>query len=175
MTARQKLLLVFISGIALIILLVVLFEMILFLPIQSSHATLLDAKLQLAVLEKKNQLLYDLERTLVEKRPQLDIIDGAFLTPQQVVEFIQTLERAAAESNIDLVISSAEIATGESENPTQHSNFSISATGNFTKIYEYITLLENTPYRIEIEQASFDSTDNGTVRANITLSVLTSL
>lgn len=173
MTAERKLILVALAGIAIIVGLLVAISIFIFVPIQNSYATLLQANNQLALLEKKNKLLRDLELLVEQERPRIDLIDGAFLTPDKVVEFIQTLEMAAAKSQVDLIISSAEISSSPSNNESGRSRFTIVLTGDFTRVHEYITLLENVPYYIEISQATLSKLEGSRVRAEVSLSVLT--
>lgn len=173
MTAKRKLLLALVSGLMIITALFVLLNIFLFAPIRDSNATLSEAQRQLAILDKKNRLLLDLERTIIEERPQIDIIDSALLNPHQVVIFIETLEAAALKSGVKLIIGSAEIQAGAPVKSNGRSRFSISASGSFANVHRYITLLENVPYYIEIDQAYLSTVENGAVRADITLKILT--
>lgn len=142
----------------------------LFVPIQRSYDTLLMAKTDLAVLETRSRLLKNLEEIVVSEQENFARIDGAFLKPDKVVEFIQTIETVASVSDVSIVFSTANVADGVNGIPSE---VSFALEGAPARTMRAITLLEYMPFQATINSITLTGIETSTARSQISMSVLT--
>ncbi len=180
-TAKNKFIAVIVLGIALLTGIVVGGGLPIFSQIQGSNQSLLTTHQELASLERKEELLRNLERTVTDLAPDIKKIERTFFNPSDVVNFIVALESAAASSGVKLSITNADLNKPiPNEQPT--SSFTFTAQGSFIQVYRFIVLVESLPFSIEFTDMSLlgqstNPTSPGTsnVQASINLKVLTSV
>ena len=171
MSSKNKLILTLVLGILLNAGFIFLVSKFVFLPIQNSYQNLRTIKSELAILEEKARLLKDLERIVAKEKENITSINAAFLKPDEVVAFVETLEAIAASSNIKLVISTADVPAATSG--AEKSTFSLSVEGTFPNVFQYITLIERAAFQVEIKTANLGILQDGQVRADLEISALT--
>ncbi|OGZ44647.1 MAG: hypothetical protein A2756_05550 [Candidatus Ryanbacteria bacterium RIFCSPHIGHO2_01_FULL_48_27] len=180
-TAKNKFIAVIVLGITILTGIVVSGGLPIFSQIQESNQSLLATHQELASLERKEELLRNLERTVTDLAPDIEKIERTFFKPNEVVNFIVALESAAASSGVELSINNADLnKPAVNEQPT--SSFALTARGSFTQIYRFIVLVENMPFNMEFTNVSLLGQNNtngsapsaSSVQASIDLKVLTS-
>lgn len=142
----------------------------LYTPIQHSYETLLAAKTNLAVLDTRTRLLKDLEETVQAERKNFELIDGAFLKPDNVVEFIRTIESVADAAGVSVVFSTANVSDGLNGTPSE---VSFALEGPRARTMHAVTLLEYIPFQAEITSVTISGIDTATARTQISMNVFT--
>lgn len=74
-------------------------------------------------------------------------IDSVFLDKDSLILFIESMEDAGRASGVSLKISGGDSSVAPS--------FTLSAEGSYGRIINFLSLLESTPYKIDIKSASF--------------------
>lgn len=142
----------------------------LFMPIQQSHATLLQAKNELAVLGKRTRLLKDLEEVIQTEQEHFTLIDNAFLKPDKVVDFIEAVEHIAESAGVDIVFSSANIP-GSAGGASSEVSFALE--GSYSQVMRAVALLEHMSYHTEITAITVSGPDISHAHAQISMDVFT--
>lgn len=116
--------------------------------------SLVDAKVN-SIKETKSQIK-DAETKLSQRRTlnnfveELNIkkqkIDAVFLSKDTLINLIEELEGAGRSAGVTLKIASSETVG----NPV----FSLSAEGDYAKVVRFLVLIENFPYRVDIQSFS---------------------
>jgi Tfp pilus assembly protein PilO len=87
----------------------------------------------------------NLEKSYQEKQDDLSKVAGAFLSPEEIVGFISTLERTAEQTNNIFEIQTTRPLTEKKEEiPSFY--FRLSLWGSFSNLLRFLANLENIPY-----------------------------
>lgn len=140
-------------------LLVALFLLIffIFLPFKE-----IQRKSQELILQKNNALLLESEFQKIENfreryeeyRSNLEKVDNLFVDSQNLVKFIEYLEKSASDLQIKLEISTPSF---KSEEPFPSANLQLFALGDFSKILSFSKELEIGPYLIRIKNLNIEN------------------
>lgn len=150
--SRNKFFIILIGGVILYAAIILFFGVPIYRIIIVSHESLLGAKQELAVLNKKERLLRDLEHTIVDIGPDIEKSDNAFFTSGKVVPFIESIEQAADIAHVTHRINSAALDAVSSGKPA--ARFDITAQGTSLEVRRFIVLLASLPYNSELAQVT---------------------
>ena len=95
-------------------------------------------------LGKKAAMIKDLKKNYEARQADLSEIEGVFLSQEEIVKFISTLEEIALQTNNIFEIQIAQ--SGGQEEKTPSVDFNISLSGGFPNLIRFIAYLEDTPY-----------------------------
>lgn len=146
-----------ISGVflALVICLAVFLVWPVFISIKNSSQELSMQKSGAISLKDKTDSLLDFQKNYESYKPNLDKIDQLFIDSKNPVGLIKFLEKISLEAGVQSEISLPPNAKLQSEGEDlTYINFQIKISGSFAKILEFAKKLENSPYLIEIRDAS---------------------
>jgi len=138
-------------------------------------AELNSARAEIALSENKLKNVRALNNLLEDYLEERSEIGNLFIDEKNIVRFIKDLEQVARESGVSLRVDSATSVTAEGEaGPV----FRLSVSGKFQNLFQYLELLEHSPYLIVFENISFqkgtaDEASKGVPwRTNYTLRVV---
>lgn len=84
-----------------------------------------------------------LNNSLEQISDERALLDSHFAQSSDVVPFMNTIEQLGAPTGASVEIASVETGTNNSELVVD-----LKATGTFEQVYQFLTLLENSPYEI---------------------------
>lgn len=99
---------------------------------------------------QKGQSLKQLNENINIIEPQLEKLNSLFIKPDEVLEFITTLENAANKNNIDQKIN-LDLSMGVDENDYKKTPVQIAAGGSFRDQLKYLSALESLNYYVNIK------------------------
>lgn len=140
------------------------FIWLLFLDIKNNSQKLVSIKNDTVALEAQNSEIEDFKKNYDIYKPNLDIANALFASPQSPVDVIKFLERAAADSGVDLKISLTHDLTQGNGNIL---NFQLFASSDFSKILDFIQKIEHGHYLIQINNASMKNSDNQNAKKSL--------
>lgn len=112
---------------------------------------------KLALNEKSFQNSSSLKVLLEEIKGEKQVIDDIFINRENVINFIESLESLAKQTDVLIKIGSVNI-----ENAKNGSlNLQINLRGDFRQTFHYLVLLENLPYLIDVERVNFRKVEEG--------------
>lgn len=118
--------------------------------IKQSSMISADAESKIALLEKKGREFSLAESNLKDFGPELELLDGAFLSERTFVDFLRLLESLAKKTGVKFFAQNAKLPQSDKE--TASLNFEI--TGNFRGVANFFALLDKIPYAGIVDGAS---------------------
>ncbi len=109
---------------------------------------------RLSTLDSEIKNINVIEGFLEKTASDRIIISQGFIGNDDLLRFIEDIEKVGNESGIEVNVESASLAAGNSK---LGPSFRLRAQGNFSQVFKYMLLLENTPYEISFEDISFTS------------------
>lgn len=102
---------------------------------------------EISTINTKKENLQNL--TSIMKNTEIDrgLINSYFVDSSSKADFIARLEQMAKDSGVALEVSGAQ--------EDLSLKFDLNLTGSFASIYQYLLLVENLPYRIDVEKINF--------------------
>ena len=145
---------------------------------ESSQQLLLEEEARLT-FSKEIENFQNFKEAYQAVEPDLKEVESSFIIPEPPIEFINFLEKTAADSNILLEISS--VSPEKSEGKTWPSlDFNLQASGSFSNFSRFVERLENSLYLIEIydlnmrkSSGASDESSTENVSVNFSLKVFT--
>jgi hypothetical protein len=105
------------------------------------------------------------QKDLQAIKPQLEKIDGSFISNNQPIEFINLLETLAQRTNSLFEINL--MSLGADSNKKENSIlFQISLTGTFGNLMHFLNYLENMKYLVQIQSVDVSQVAGGVARTN---------
>lgn len=104
----------------------------------------------------KKDELKSLSRVLKTFEPERALLDSHFIKSSDVVPFLDTVEKLAGQVKATAEVTSVDITTNNTNLVV-----GVKATGTFESIYKFLTLLENSPYQLEIISMGMLANDSG--------------
>ncbi len=126
-----------------------------FSNIRAKKANTINAVKEITALEESNSKLYDLKNIALEIEIEKNKLNNFFVggSRDDILDFIKLIERIGVLSNTDVT---KNILNNELESElVWNLNTRITASGTWDEVYTFLILLENIPYKLEINQASF--------------------
>jgi len=167
-------------GIALVVL--ILFILLVVLPLvgkikQLAQEYLVNQEI-LTKLDQREYLFKDWEKDYQEKQDQLLMIEKIFLSQEEVVSFISTLEDVAQQTGNVFEIKKAQSYTSPvEENGEIFLSLQISLQGSFNNLLLFLANLENSPYPpyrlLEIDKLSVSQLKQGDLNTTLEVKVFT--
>ncbi len=105
------------------------------------------AETEAASLSRRQNNISQLKTVLAETADQRRVVAGLFITPEQIVPLIESLEREAGRLGASLAINQAE--TGQ-----EHLTLALTATGSFGALSQLLVFVENLPYLTRLESVT---------------------
>ncbi len=114
-----------------------------------------DEREKLAMNEKELQNATSLKGLINEINDDKKIIDTFFINKESAINFIENLESIARQTGASVKIENANIegAGGDSF------SFQINLEGEFRQIFQYLILMENTHYLIDVKKTTLIKSD----------------
>ena len=109
-----------------------------------------------AIFEINVQNLKTLERQIGETENEKRILDSAFVSREDIVPFIDFMEKLGLDVGVAVEFTSVKFDGGKNENP----RLQFKMEGNFKNIFRYIVLLENLPSQAIIEGMDMNKKEN---------------
>ena len=110
---------------------------------------------RISELDSELKNLKVLENFLAQTDDERRLISGGFVGKDNLLDFIEELEKAGAESGLAVRVESANFDVGQAEGSP---SFRLQATGSFQSLFKLMLILENTPYEISFEDVSLSRT-----------------
>ncbi len=105
---------------------------------------------QLANLEGQRLRFSTLKTQMAASGPEREAINRYFVDSNSLPVFIERLEELAATNQITLNLTSAAVSAGQATPTTLE--FKLTATAAFSRLFNFIALMENLPYRLRFNQ-----------------------
>lgn len=127
-----------------------------------SHQATIDAKQEewQAEEDRRNEIK-NLERTVKTLEDKRIKLESHFVSGEDPVNFLNHLEDLARS-----VGGSAEVSTVDLGKENKSLTVSLKATGSFDAMYRFITLLENSEYKMEIKNLVLQSSDTELIKGS---------
>ena len=104
---------------------------------------------------------------------ELKVVDEAILAKEELVTFVESLEKMGRDMGLVVAISSITKEGNKSSSSTPEVvRIAVDATGPWGESLHFINLLENLPYKINIEKIDFTSGEKNW-RSNTTIKITT--
>ncbi|RJQ30818.1 hypothetical protein C4572_03590 [Candidatus Parcubacteria bacterium] len=120
----------------------------------AARAAVMELKTKVSQNGKKIEEEKNLKRMLAGISKETALVDSVFLGQAELIRLIEGLEGIGSDSGVSLQIKSINV---EKNSPS----LNLSLEGSFEKLFEYLYLLENLPYLINIQNVSFRKPDEG--------------
>ena len=128
----------------------------LYKEIKNNNNLVQDAQTKWQEEESKREDIKSLDQSIKTIEPEREELETHFAQGSDVVPFLNSLEALGSSSGCKAKISSVDLSGDNTGLIVQ-----LSATGSFVQIYKFITLLENSPYQLEIDSASIQNSVSG--------------
>jgi len=118
--------------------------------VSSKSSNVESLKMEAWVKEEKTKKLETVKRLIEDMGKDLEVLDSYFTTEDEVVLFIEKIEKIGASSGVSLSLRSVNV---EKENSDSLS-VSLIASGSWRNVYHFLNLLESFPANIRIDEVS---------------------
>ncbi len=113
--------------------------------IWSQTTTIKAEKQKMAATEEELKNAALLKNLVNEVQNDKEAIDSFFINKDTAINFIENLESIADKANVSSSVGSSNI-----DEAADNLNLQINLKGEFSQIFQYLTLLENTHYIIDV-------------------------
>lgn len=134
--------------------------------IKDNSSRLFSEKEKTAQLLQEKENLEKLEQSYNFRRSDLEKIETLLVKEDIPVEFIDFLEKTAADSNVQINISSLTKKT-EKDDPWQNLFLKITANGLFADFLKFLEKLENSLYLIEVSDLNIKKTSEAEISTGV--------
>ena len=142
---------------------------------------------------QRDETFRSIETIITNSSSELNLIESYFVSQNGVVDFIESVERLATLSEIDVTINFIDVENASSPSSEKSAEFyemlhiKMITEGTWHDTVHFLSLLENVPYKVDIQRTSFvfvpqsenalsfsssGSGDNRTWRGNFDFTVL---
>jgi hypothetical protein len=151
----------------------------LFKEINENSADLASQKEKLFILERQYSQAENFQENYESYKSNLEKIDASFVDPQNLVNFIEFLEKKSSETGMQLQMSAPSFPQKEA---SKFAIFNLSFVGDFPQVLKFIRSLELGPFLVESRILTAENykdpnqkteTENTPkIRANLSIKVL---
>lgn len=129
-----------------------------------------ESKENLVSFEKRTSGLNEIRKELETNQEGFAIVESVFLDNDSLVDFIKELEYLAAQCGVEIKIRNVSFREGgQGDVPF----FGLNLSGDFSSVYRYVFLLENSKYQVSVDRVNFQNADGGKMwEANLDISIL---
>lgn len=153
MNAKNKIIAI-IGAFAATVLLMAFLSYSLWLGIKKSYAEITEDKAKVALAVKQRNALEDFIKKYPDSFQEMAFVDNIWVDKKNPVGFIEFIENAAKETDINAKIDLlAQVEIAE-ENGLSFISFQVAAEGTFSSLIEFIGKLEAGNYLVEIQSAA---------------------
>lgn len=153
-----------------IFILIVLIIYPLFGAIRAESKELISQKNKQAELILKTENIKEFQKNYKDYQPNLKKIDNLFINSAEPINFIEFLEREAANSRLSI-----EIAPSPSpkikEDLWPSMNFQLKMSGSFSDFLKFLEKLESSPYLIEVLNLNINKPAEEKLVSNLSIKV----
>lgn len=121
----------------------------LFGAIRAESKELISQKNKQVELILKTENIKEFQKNYKDYQPNLKKIDNLFINSAEPINFIEFLEKEAANSRLSIKITPSAKKEKE-EDPWPSMNFQLTLTGSFSNFLKFLEKLESSPYLIEV-------------------------
>ena len=118
--------------------------------------------LELKTIGQKLNLVEELRASVKEVEDEVISLGGTFFRREDVVPFLELLEDMALTRDLEIAIHAAEVVDGERFS----ARFRFSLKGSFGNITAFVTMLENAPYLVQLQELSLSKVEENKVSAH---------
>lgn len=111
---------------------------------------------ELLGLDLKLKNLKTFEKILAETEARRRSIERIFVSPRELADFIEDLEKVGRESRVELQVESAAINEVRGENPS----FRLKTEGDFESVFRSLFLTENLPYELAFSEVRLEKKES---------------
>ena len=127
----------------------------------------------IAIQSGRKTEIKSLAQKLTNLDDKIEKIDTFILSPGQevLVEFIEEIESIGKTAQVELVINSIEVMSPALPvlKDYEELNLTLEATGSFTQVFHFASLIENLPYHVDIKQVNLNGTLEGEEKKEISV------
>ena len=125
--------------------------------------------------EKKAAAIHSIEIVVNDSNSDIDKLNSYFIDKDGAAAFIESIESLGRKNGVAVSIDSVDIAgNGAATPPTQKQNkaggsntellkLTISARGSWQKVFHFLSLLENMPFKLAISEANLTAVSSEAV------------
>jgi hypothetical protein len=127
--------------------------------IKTSSAEIISGKEKVIYLNEQDAQLETFKNNYQEYEPNFNKINTLFFDRENPVEFIQFLEKIAAEAGISTEINLSGPKKDDESKTTPAINFNVFTKGNFLDVLRFSEKLETSPYLVKIVKMNIKKSD----------------
>lgn len=107
----------------------------------------------------REAMLRNTDKLAEDLKEDIEKLGTYFLTKDDVVSFIETVEQAGATSDVDLTIGSVAVipqtpVEGQSENAYETLTLRVDAVGSWSNILTFLEYVQHMPYKLQMDRVS---------------------
>src|SRR3989344_12774 len=141
-----------------------------FADIKKGSEEVLLSREKVTFIYTQNEELDKFKENFDSYKTNLNQIDDLFIDPRNPVDFLKFLEETSSSLNVNIDINLIDNNKEEkSANNPLFSSFKVGASGEFKNILKFYKKLENSPYLLQINNLSINSSalDTGSQTSNM--------
>ena len=120
-----------------------------------------DLNVKLTSLHSMKDKMGTLSRIIRESKADRDNLDLHFITKETTSNFIEELESLAIRSGVILKIRSLNVGKEDKQvNKPSYLKFDLRFDGSFPRVFKFLKILENLPYRIRLNMVKVARLEN---------------
>ncbi|MDO8554964.1 MAG: hypothetical protein Q7R75_00110 [bacterium] len=149
----------FVAMTVLLILVILALSLLLFYLFNRANQKIMeinDIRGQFYKYQRGAEKIRVLEKDMAELETWKQEASGLILNKDTIVKFVEDAEQLANIAGVSLEMKSVNIFDGAEEKP----RFTLGVEGNFSSLYQFMRLLENSRYKIEFISASIKKPEN---------------
>jgi Tfp pilus assembly protein PilO len=116
-----------------------------------------EAETAWATLQRQKASAKELANVLATVREDKQAIEHYFVSTETLPELIETIEQLGTSTQISFLLTGATVV--DTPKPLIHLTFT--ATGQFNRLYQFLSMLDNAPYALSLNQASLTTEGEG--------------
>lgn len=101
----------------------------------------------------------NLRNTIAEIEGEQNNLDSYFVLSSQIVKFLEIIEGLEKNTGADIEVKSIEEVDDMNSKLLNHLDLNVIATGDWKSMYHFFILLENMPFKTEINRIQFNKTE----------------
>ncbi|HEY4516014.1 MAG TPA: hypothetical protein VJH67_02390 [Candidatus Paceibacterota bacterium] len=113
-----------------------------------------------------------IKKTLAEKKVDIETLNSSFVTSSGEVAFIETVEKIAALSGVDVEIVSVDVGEYGGSKNFESLNLQVRFEGNWSEAEGFLSSVEDAPYAVTLGDIEMTASQNAVWLGEVGLSVL---
>ena len=111
---------------------------------------------ELALAQAKENQNKEVKKAIDSTLAERDVLEGYYIHPDEIVDFISFIELLAAESGVILEISSVQPHTSSEHTYLETIEFEVVAQGTWRDAYTFLAFIDRMPYQHEVIRSHFE-------------------